>query len=324
MAVNLFISNSNLEMKNQFFKNIFNIAIFILLIISMDYFIGNLCRKYYFKQTKGEIFKTNYSIDSVKTDILIFGSSRANHHYIPDIFEDSLLLSCYNTGIDGRFIFYNYGLLQCVLSRYTPKIAILDLTPNDVLVSSDAYDRLDVLLPFYKTHKEVVPLLNMRKNEKIKMLSQIYPFNHCLFSFEKINPQDIPLELRTKCFRRENSKWSQEKKKEVEYELKFDKNKIEIFYKFMDVCKLKGITLIVVVSPFYLDLSNSSKKLIKIIRSMTIERNVSFYDFSQDTTFINHSGLFLDQIHLNPYGAEILSNDLIKKIRLSNLISISN
>ena len=37
-------------------------------------------------------------------DVLIMGSSRAHHHYVPEIISDSLGLSCYNTGKDGNGI----------------------------------------------------------------------------------------------------------------------------------------------------------------------------------------------------------------------------
>ena len=36
---------------------------------------------------------------------------RAAHYYVPQIFEDSLGLSCYNAGSDGMCIYYHYGIL---------------------------------------------------------------------------------------------------------------------------------------------------------------------------------------------------------------------
>ena len=42
-----------------------------------------------------------------KSDILILGPSTANHHYNTKILEDSLRLSAYNSGYDGKNILYS-------------------------------------------------------------------------------------------------------------------------------------------------------------------------------------------------------------------------
>jgi len=34
-------------------------------------------------------YRTTYVMDSTKADILVFASSRASHHYVPEIFEDT-------------------------------------------------------------------------------------------------------------------------------------------------------------------------------------------------------------------------------------------
>ena len=299
----------------KIFPHLLKAIFFIFLIVCMDYFFGGLCRKYYFKQTKGEIFKENYSIDSVKTDVLIFGSSRASHHYIPDTIEKHLSLSCYNAGIDGYFILYHYALLKCVTKRYTPKLIILDLTPGDLLESPGTYDGLDVLLPYYKTHEEIRSLVNLRKFEKIKMLSQIYPFNHCLDKFGKINKLDIKSRLLTKGYTPETIVWNEKRRiKEPQYNFVYDVNKVAAFKDFMDICNSKGIELVVTISPYYLDMNEESKELIKEVRTMTSKRNVPLFDYSQDTTFINHAGLFRDRMHLDNSGAEIYSDQVSHKI----------
>jgi hypothetical protein len=42
-----------------------------------------------------------YSVEGTKADLLIFGSSRANRHYLPDNFEKRMNLSCFNIGQEG-------------------------------------------------------------------------------------------------------------------------------------------------------------------------------------------------------------------------------
>ena len=84
------------------------------------------------------IYKTdNFISDEVDANILIFGSSRAAHHYVPSILSDSLDMSCYNCGLDGNGIIYGYGKLKTITARYYPKIVILDIQPTFDLFTND-------------------------------------------------------------------------------------------------------------------------------------------------------------------------------------------
>ena len=59
-------------------------------------------------------------------DIIILGSSRASHHYIPRIIEDGLGMTCFNAGQDGNGIILQYGRWKMISERYTPKMIIYD------------------------------------------------------------------------------------------------------------------------------------------------------------------------------------------------------
>ena len=130
------------------------IILFLFLFVS-DFLIGNLLSYYYFNQKRGADYLTTYSIDSTKADVLIFGSSRASHHYRPPIFENHLNLTCYNVGRDGSFLFYQYAVLKAVIKRYSPKIIILDFNDGEFSKDESNYDRISALLPYYKTHPEM-------------------------------------------------------------------------------------------------------------------------------------------------------------------------
>ena len=53
------------------------------------------------KARGGQTHKNEYIANDCVDDILILGSSKADHHYVPSVFEDSLGLSCYNAGEMG-------------------------------------------------------------------------------------------------------------------------------------------------------------------------------------------------------------------------------
>lgn len=159
-----------------------NISFLLLVLIILDYTIGRTLRFFYFKETSGLHYRTTFSMDSTRADILIFGASRANHHYVPEVFEDSLKMSFYNTGRDGNGIFYQVAVLKSVLLRYTPRIIIFDYAGSFMKEEKD-YNRLSSILPYYKSHGEIREIVELKSPfEKIKLLSEVYPFNSQLLT----------------------------------------------------------------------------------------------------------------------------------------------
>src|SRR6187399_2535876 len=113
------------------------LAFFLLIVFFSDLVVGKLFKYFYFKQSSGWEYRTKYSIEDTKADILIFGASRAQQQYNPVYFEERLNQTCYNVGRDGEPIFYFYAVLKGVLKRYTPKTIILDVE-NKVFTSSQS------------------------------------------------------------------------------------------------------------------------------------------------------------------------------------------
>ena len=87
------------------------IAAFGVLAFVIDFIVGGILSHFYLKQKSGWEYKTKYSIEETKADILIFGASRAQQQYNPLFFEERLYQSSYNVGRDGEPIFYHYGVL---------------------------------------------------------------------------------------------------------------------------------------------------------------------------------------------------------------------
>ena len=156
---------------------------FLIILFVLDLVFGRLIKHFYFKQDSGVLYRTTYAMDSTRADLLIFGSSTANHQYIPEIFNEELHLSCYNTGRDGNSILYSYAILQGILKRYAPKIIILDVYDHEFMKDQDSYDRIASLLPYYEEHPEIRSIVQLKSPfEKYKLLSKIYPYNSLLFT----------------------------------------------------------------------------------------------------------------------------------------------
>jgi hypothetical protein len=291
------------------------LIIVFLFVFFLDFVIGRTLQYFYFKETSGLHYRTTYSLEKTEADVLVFGSSRANHNYIPNIFEDSLEMSFYNTGRDGTGIFYHKAVLKSVLKRYSPKVIILDYV-GSFAKSENEYDKLSSLLPYYKTHKEIQEIVELKgPYERIKLMSEIYPYNSEILTIAignlEINKKRKP---DNKGYIPLYKKW-QAKIDSIDtfstYEI--DSNMIEAFKDFLNIAKKSGANFFVVYSPVFQKIKK--KQEIEICKDMCNKENIIFWDFSNDTLFLNNSHFFQDVLHLNHNGANVFSNLIVKKIK---------
>jgi hypothetical protein len=293
------------------------ILIGLSIVFALDFIIGNLLEKYYFTVTSGNLYRATHSLDEVEADILIFGTSRANHHYDSKLIEELTGKTVYNTGRDGHFIFYQTAVLKAVLERYNPKQVILDFEGTFEFNQLD-YDKLSSLLPYYKSHPEIRDIIKLKSDfEKQKLVSKIYPYNSMLTTIAVGNSEQnknrsnnkgaykgfVPLE----------GVWQSEiDSLETHKRYEHDENKIKIFEEFVRLTKEKGIDLKVFYSPiFYLYDEDYS---IKVCGDICKKYNVEFIDFSRDTDFLNNRNYFKDRIHLNSKGANLYTRKVLKNI----------
>lgn len=294
------------------------IAAFLILAFIGDWLIGNLLKHFYFKQTSGWGYRTKYSIEDTKADILIFGASRAQQQYNPVYFEERLEQTCYNVGRDGEPIFYHYGVLKAVLKRYTPKVIILDIENKIFRESQDSYDRIAVLLPFYQDHKEMHQIIELRGPfEKFKLVSHIYPYNSSLFNIaigntemNKKRNKDINGYLPLTGALNEPIRTV-----DISKEYAIDTNKINIYKWFIKDCKEANIKLYIISSPYFSNTIGQDSSMI-IAKEIAINNNIYFIDLSKEKEFLNNSKLFDDTVHVNIAGSKILCNKVIDTIIL--------
>ena len=269
----------------------------------------------YFRQGFGELYLTTYAIDSTKANVLIFGSSTANHHYNSKIFEKRMNTSVYNTGRDGTNIFYDYSVLLGVLKRYTPTTILLNFNVSEFRKNQIIYDRLSPLLPYYVTHPEMRPIIFLKSAyEKYKFVSKIYPFNSLLFSvisrnqnvmkYRNISKAEKGYDALKRCWGRKIETDTSDGK----YEL--DSNAVNTFVSFVQDCHDSNIKLYIMVSPRYIRYKSKDTSIV-LMERIADEFRLPVYDFLDDSTFLNHNQLFADRSHLNDTGATIFSNKVI-------------
>lgn len=296
-------------------KFILRLLLGLIFIALLDFAIGKTLRHFYFKQDSGFQYRTTQSLNYVKDDLLIFGSSRANHHYDTKVFESELNISTYNTGRDGTYFFYQTALLKTMLKRHQPKVIVYDFFGSFEYSQSD-YDRLSSLLPYYQEHEEIQEALELKgPYEKIKTLSKIYPYNSLLFNiitgnleYNKEKNKDIKgyVPLFNVW---DNSLKSLKKAKKYE----FDQNKLKVFQDFIQLCKKNNIELYVVVSPVFYEYDSDYS--IATCKKICLEKGIPFYDFTKDDKFLKKPEWYADVLHLNEVGAKTFSSIIVDSLK---------
>jgi len=295
-----------------------NGILFLSICFTLDLTIGKILQHFYFTSKTGVNFETRYSMDSTNADIIILGSSRASHHYIPQLIQDSIGMSCYNTGRDGNYLFYSYSIFKSITKRYTPKIIVLDINPDELGFNQKYYDGLSTLLPYYKTKPELQRIINLKSCfERIKLQSSIYPFNSTLLELFKAN-LNANSEV-TKALKGYiplyGSSINKSKIGKVENEVvsaRIDTNKIAVLTDLAKECNKLGVKLLVFNSPRYSNAINVKAE--KYIADIMKSNRADFTNYGHDNYFLTNPDLFKDASHLNNNGAIVFTNLVIDRI----------
>jgi hypothetical protein len=300
-------------------KIIFNVVIVAIIVVVLDAAIGKVLQYFYFKETSGLHFRTTYAMETTRADILVFGSSRANHHYVPEVFEDSLRMSFYNTGRDGNYLIYNYAVFKSILKRYKPKIIIFDINPEVLYFNKNSYERLSSLLPYYRNHPEIRSIIEQRgPYEKYKLYSSIYPYNSSLLTIAIGN-----LEI-NKNRKADREGYIPLYNHMQDTTLSFVENtstlintvSLNMLKAICTTCKQNQIRLYLVQSPWYVKMNQITFS--KTLKSLAEDNDAIFIDFANDPLFMKYPSWFQDENHLNDEGATKFSVILARMLRRNN------
>lgn len=304
-------------MKSPFIQFGKKLVIFLAILFVVDRALGKVLSHYFLKVNSSEAARINYAVNEADEDIVIFGSSRANHHYVPSVFENCTHLSCYNAGIDGECILYHDCVLKCMLKRDAPKIVVLDINTDEFSTwrNEEVYSKLSALLPYYYSHKEIQPIVDLKSQyEKYKVFSDAYRYNSMAFTIavnNVLNKKDTSIHGYCPLYRKLSGPPDQF---DMSHGQSLDSVKVEIFKTFIRETQAAGCKLLVCISPSY-QKRNGVTKTISMAQKLCNERHVPFYDFSQDPFFQVHPEYFFDASHLNDDGAKLYSKLVCDKIK---------
>lgn len=294
---------------NQLKKISISIMGILLFYIIIDSVVGVICHTLVNNAKYGIYLRQNYVLKESNDDIIIIGSSRAAHHYIPSIISDSIGATCFNAGYDGQCIFYHYGVISALLDRgHRPKFVIYDVLNLDIQESNRGTFTLEAALnafsPYYSNYPAIDSLFYMKgKFERYKLYSQSYRYNSQLTKL--LTSQFIP-ENNKDGFSPLFGEGDWEDKNENYDCAPIDKLKLEYFIKLINKLKKNNVPLLLVFSPRY---DNPGSLGINKIKQISEEYNLDFWDFSQDV-ISKKKEYFKDPMHLNIDGATYFTKSL--------------
>ena len=291
-------------------KFLAKIIFFFILLAFLDFSAGTLlgfCRDH----AKGGVtYATKYSFDSLTSDIIVMGSSRAYHHIIPKILSDSLGMSCYNCGYDASSIIPQYCRL--VNQRHKPRIVIYEYYAGNDLYINDNIDRFQDLKLYYD-HERVANIFNqVNSNDKIKMLSFLYRYN------SRVNQILSDFMKGKEIFKDGFRPFVKTLKYEPKpYEPLYKSNRVDSL-KWLYVEKLvkmsqeENFKLFFSISPWYKCSDDGDYTLLE---AYCRNKNIPVLSHLKDTVIANHREYFADPAHLNHAGAKVYTLMLINDIR---------
>ena len=314
MAVHSYTSNSDTAVK-RFIATVLTV---LAVVVVLDWAIGKALDSMLPQiSNQGDTGKTYFALNEVNTPVVIIGSSRAAHHYVTQMVEDSLGMPAYNVGRDGCFFSYNYCVMNSILDRYNPELIIWE--NGREYLSDQERDPVVNLFPYYNKNKWVTEFIKNDSpwTEKVRLVSKAYRYNSVIhrvimryvsrYKFKDgtvkgylpLVPKNLnePLELKSELI--DNEKISQAK--------------VEHFRLSLERAKSKGIKVVVVDSPEYRERRVSSLSG-DMMRDLCQDYGMVYLDNSQLPYFLEHPELFSDATHMNDNGAKIYTEMFIRQI----------
>jgi len=269
------------------------------------------------KNPADENYTAYYAIEKVNTDVVVIGSSRAAHHYVPSILEKELKMSVYNCGQDACFFMYQNCVINMMLERYIPKIIIWDIQPGSFIGTLDReFLNVRLLTPYYYENEFAKKYVDCESSRMpYRMVCRMYAYN------SKLHNYLLPIFMHTDASKKgyyplpvKGYKYPKMRIEKDKGEQTINERMMTLFETTIKKCKQNGVKLFVFVSPSFSSETDCVKQVVKELEMIAEQNNTSFGNYMSDETFISNPKLFKDASHMNDNGARIFTDIIAKRI----------
>ncbi len=262
----------------------------------------------------------------INAGILIQGSSRAKRHISTLVLDSVFKMNSYNLGLPAyNFIMQYYQFLLYLKYNTPPKYIIQNIDPRTfrkdrylvnyeqflpflddrlikkAVVSYHGLDWKDFYIPLYKYHSVYHLVYEGIKNN----ISKPQPDNNDHKGYEPIDSLCDP------------SFGSYLLNNPQGYRMEVDSLTLNYFKSFIDTCKAKKITVILVYTPEYYRAQKmllNRDSIISLFKNYSSLYNLTLLDYSQDS--ICHDSVnFYNYQHLNKIGVKKFNSKLARDLK---------
>ena len=303
-------------------KYILKIVLFFGIVVVIDFGFGMACEWLLDHARGGEMKSIKQTAMEQNADIVILGSSRAHHHYVPSVLADSLGLIAYNGGVDGNGIVLAWGLYQMITDRYYPKLLIYDVTTGFDIQENPA-DGKDIrylgnLRPYSMNSKINSIVSRIDPLERYKCISAMFRYNSKIVDLVKDQLSSRGLSTDGYC-----PLFGELKGKAIpraDELLPTDNLKLEMLEKLVSKTKHDNVKIVVVASP---KRGAVSSYAFLPIRDVCMRYNIEFWDYYTDSCF-QRNDYFQDNVHLNDKGAKAFTGVIAHRLLNNKDLNIKN
>lgn len=287
-------------------------GIFFAIIVVIDAAFGFSARYLNSHAKGGDTFNHYHTTQEITDSVIVFGSSRAIHHFNPRILEDSLGMTAYNCGVDGNGIIYNFGRLLNITHRYTPLLIIYDVIPAFDMEKDDCSKYLQWQKRWYDLPGIPEIFQDVNPMEKYKMQSNLYRYNRSFLQMlsDNIKPRQ---EMAYKGFKPIHETMAVViDRTDHNLPAQWSDLKLKYFQKFVDLCREKNIRLVISFSPWY---NAHGSGIYNHFREFARNNNLEIIDLYTDSELIHDPANFADISHLNSAGADKFTSRFISQLK---------
>ena len=261
----------------------------------------------------GSTANCEYIANHCQDDIIILGSSRATHHYVPKIIEDSLDVTCYNCGEEGNGIVLAYGRLKMLADRYSPKLVLYEITPSYDIDKTEPNNKYLGYLRAYYYKDGIKEIFDVFDDDLswLKMMSKMYQNKSRLLPnvIDNVIARDNNLGYAPLFGRLELKDVSPN----TVQPMAIDDLKLYYIQKMIDLCKCKNIPLVFMISPEF----EYGEVMVEYepVLSLCKKNHVLVYNSVNEQSIVLNPTLFHDVNHLNDDGAKCYTRFIIPFIK---------
>lgn len=297
-------------------KYLLHIVLFFAIVAVVDFGFGYGC-EWLQNHAKGGRMKSVRQTAVLQTsDIVVMGSSRAHHHYVPEKFVDATGLTAYNAGVDGNGIVLATGLYDLMEERYCPKVIVYDVEPAfDINVYAEDGNNtryIGWLRPYFSNSEVKELVCRVDPAERYKNLSAMFRYNGKIVDLLK--DQVVMSDYTADGYAPLQGEMKKEPVKKSDVgEVVQDTLKLHVLEEFIEQLSRSDTRLIMIASPKY---GATSSEVFAPVKAMCDKYGVEFWDYYTSPEF-QKMEYFKEQMHLNDKGARALSECIAQRLKNS-------